>query len=102
MHRISAALLLGAIAWSLALAHASSLHMRVHDNAAPAQHQCAATIFHSGACDAAGVPQSAPTPAPADPEQIAALDEAVAAALAFSLVRDRGPPPPSELQLFVA
>jgi hypothetical protein len=98
--RLSACLLLLAVAWSLALAQSPALHASMHADSHEPQHQCAATIFHSGACETAPVQQSAPAPALAHGRQIAAIDGSMFSASLFAIDRDRGPPLLMALQLF--
>jgi hypothetical protein len=55
-----------AFLWALALGASPQLHQRVHPDANPAEHNCAATMIASGNYDHAAHPPlvSAPVPAP--------------------------------------
>lgn len=90
--RSTACVLLGAIVWSLVLAHSDPLHELVHGDATQPQHQCAATIFQGGALEAAPEVQTAAACILAPAEVLKRVIPAFAPAPAFSSGGDRGPP----------
>lgn len=92
MKRYTAGLVFIAIVWSLAVACSEPLHARVHPNSAQAQHQCAATLLHSGGYEAAQAAPAAPAFALIAVSHVIEDYDAPAPGAVFLSGEDRGPP----------